>query len=135
MLRSWKRDPLARRHDAPVDELDLGEVRLADEVRDETRSRPAVDLLSRPDLLYASFVHDRDAVGHRHRLALVMGDEHEGRPDLPLDLGELDLEPLAQLEIERSKRLIEQQDGGPVDQRASNGDTLLLAARELAGVA
>src|ERR1700733_722392 len=108
MLWSWKRDPVARRHDAPVDELNLGEVRLADEVGDETRGRSSVDLLSRPDLLDAPFVHDGDAVGHCHRLALIVGDEHEGRPDLPLDLGELDLEPLAKLEIKRSERLIEQ---------------------------
>ena len=30
-------------------------------------------------------VHDRDAVGHRERLVLVMGDVHEGRAELVLE--------------------------------------------------
>ena len=56
------------------------------------------------------FGHDRDPVGHRQRLALVVGDVDEGDPDLLLDPGELDLHLLAELEVERAERLVEQQD-------------------------
>ena len=49
-----------------------------------------------------------------------------------MDLRELDLEPLAELEVERAERLVEEQHGGPVHERARHGDALLLAARELA---
>ena len=38
---------------------------------------------------------------------------------------------LAQLEVERTERLVEQQHLGPVDQRAGQGDPLALAAGEL----
>jgi hypothetical protein len=40
----------------------LEEVRLADEVRDEARRRPVVDLARHADLLDPSFVHHGDAV-------------------------------------------------------------------------
>ncbi len=97
--------------------------------------RSPVDLLGRPDLLHAPFVHHGDAIGHRHRLTLVVGDEYERGSDLPLDLGELDLEAFAQLEVERSERLVQKQHRGTVDQRASNRDTLLLATGELSWIA
>ena len=61
-----------------------------------------------------------------------MGDEDEGDADLALDLLELDLHLLAQLEVERAERLVEQQHPGPVDQRAGQRDPLPLAAGQLA---
>ena len=48
---------------------------------------------------------------------------------------QLDLEALAQLQVERAERLVEQQHRGLVDQRARQRDALLLAARELARLA
>ena len=51
--------------------------------------------------------------------------------DLGLDPLELDLHRPAQLEVERAERLVEQQHLGAVDQRAGQGDPLLLAAGEL----
>ena len=39
---------------------------------------------------------------------------------------------LAQLQVERAERLVEQQHLGPVDQRARQRDALALAARQLA---
>ena len=62
-----------------------------------------------------------------------MRDVDEGRPDVAVDLRELDLQPLAQLQVERAERLVEQQHGRPVDERARDGDALLLSAGELAG--
>jgi hypothetical protein len=48
-----------------------------------------------------------------------------------MDLRELDLEPLAELEIERSERLVEQEDGRAVHECTRDGDTLLLSTRKL----
>ena len=71
--------------------------------------RAVVDLLGRADLLDPPVAHHGDAVAHRERLALVVGDEDERDPDLALDPLELELHRLAQLEVERGERLVEQQ--------------------------
>jgi hypothetical protein len=99
-----------------------------DEAGDEQRARAVVDLLWRADLLDPSFVHHGDPVAHRQRLALVVGDEHEGDPDLPLDPLQLELHRLAELQVERGERLVEQECPGIVDQRSSERHSLLLAA-------
>ena len=80
-------------------------------------------------------VHDGDAIGHRHRLFLVVGHVDERDPDLPLDALELELHLLAELEIEGAERLVQEQDGRLVDKCAREGDALRLAARDLAGLA
>ena len=77
--------------------------------------------------------HHGDAVGHRHRLLLVVRHVDEGRADVAVDLRELDLQPLAELQVERAERLVEQQHRGPVDERPRHRDALLLAAGQLAG--
>ena len=106
---------------------------MADEVGDEARGGPAVDLGRRAELLQAPLVEDGDAVGQRHRLLLVVGDVDEGRADLAVDLRQLDLEALAQLEVERAERLVEQQHRRPLDERARHRHALPLAAGELRG--
>ena len=52
-------------------------------------------------------------------------------PDLALDPLELELHLLAELEVERAERLVEQQHLGLVDDRARERDPLALAAGEL----
>ena len=101
----------------------------ADEPGDEDARRRGVDLLWRADLLDLAPAHDRDAVAHRERLALVVGHEDERDPDLALDPLELDLHRLAELEVEGGEWLVEQQRAGQVDERSGQGDPLLLAAR------
>ena len=64
-----------------------------------------------------------------------MGDVHERDPDVLLDPLELDLQLLAQAQVECAERLVEQQRARPVDQRAGERDSLRLAAGELAGPA
>ena len=64
-----------------------------------------------------------------------MGDVDEGDADLGLDALELQLHLAAQLEVEGAERLVEQQHLGVVDQRAGDGDALLLAAGELVRLA
>ena len=48
---------------------------------------------------------------------------------------QLDLHLLAELEVERAERLVEQQHARPVHERPRERDALALAARELAGLA
>ena len=72
---------------------------------------------------------------HRQRLLLVVRHEDERDADLALDLLELDLHLLAQLEVERAERLVEQQHLGAVDEGAGERDALALAAGELRGLA
>ena len=95
---------------------------------------PLVDLLGDGDLLDDAAVHDRDPVGHRQRLLLVVGDVDERDPDLLLDPLELDLQALAELQVERAERLVEEQDLRQVDDGAGESDALLLAAGELVGL-
>ena len=64
-----------------------------------------------------------------------MRDVHEGDPDVLLDPLELDLQLLAQAQVERAERLVEQQRARAVDERAGERDALRLAAGELAGLA
>ena len=102
---------------------------------DEPRRRPLVERLGVAQLLVAAVVHHGDAVGHRHRLLLVVGHVDERDPDLLLDALELDLHLLAQLEVEGAERLVEEEDGGPVDERPRERDALRLAARDLGRLA
>ena len=64
-----------------------------------------------------------------------MGDVDERDADLLLDGLELDLHLLAELEVQRAERLVEQHTRGPVDERAGERDALALATRQLAGLA
>ncbi len=77
-------------------------------------------------------MHDRDAVGKRQRLDLVVGDVDHGRAELHVQLLQLDAELGAELGVEVGERLVEQEDVDVADQRAADGDALALAAGELA---
>ena len=70
-------------------------------------------------------------VGHRHRLLLVVRDVDERDAELVLDRLQLELHLLAQLQVERAERLVQQQDARTVDESAGERDPLLLAAGEL----
>ena len=61
-----------------------------------------------------------------------MRDIDKGDAQFPVHVLELELHFLAHLEVQRSERLVEEQDLGLIDQRAGDGDSLLLAAGERA---
>ena len=107
------------------------EVGAADEVGHEAVDRLLVQLGRSALLLDAAIAHHHDDVAHRQRLLLVVGHVHERDPDLALEGLELELHLLAQLQVERPERLVEQQHGRPVHQGASERDALLLAAGHL----
>ena len=111
------------------------QVRDAEEAGDERGPRLLVELARRAELLDPAAVHDHDPVGHGHGLFLVVRDVDEGDADLVLDALQLELHLLAQLEVERAERLVEEQHPRTVDERARERDPLLLAARELARLA
>ena len=60
-----------------------------------------------------------------------MADEEEGNPLLPLQLHEQFQHLAAQRDIERRKRLVENDKPGPAGQRPRQGDPLALTARDL----
>src|SRR6185312_12752041 len=63
------------------------------------------------------------------------GDEDERDPDLVLDALQLELHLLPELEVQRPQWLVEQQDLGVIDQRASQRHALLLSSGQLRGPA
>jgi hypothetical protein len=87
------------------------------------------------DLLDPPLVHDHDAVRRHHGLRLVV--RHVDRGDLEGVVQAADLEAhlLAQIGVEVAERLIEQQHLGLDHDGARQGHTLLLAARQLGGIA
>src|ERR1700757_4231600 len=109
------------------------EVHVPDEVSHERRERPVVDRARLVELLDDAVGHDRHPVGHGQRLALVVGDVDEGDPHLVLDAFQLDLHLLAELQVERAERLVEQQHARAHDQGPGPGHALLLAAGQHAG--
>ena len=80
-------------------------------------------------------MHDDDHVGHRQGLFLVVGHVDERDPDLLLERLQLELHLLAKLQVERAERLVEEQDGRPVDEGPGQRDALLLPAGQLPGPA
>ena len=127
-------DPLVlgEPHDrALTDELvdpEVERVERADEVGHEGRARTVVDLARISGLLDAAAVHDRDPVGHRERLFLVVRHVDEGRPEGALDALQLQLHLLAQLHVEGAERFVQEQRRRTVDQRSRQRHPLLLAA-------
>src|SRR5437773_1391905 len=71
------------------------------------------------------------AVGHRHRLDLIMSNIDHGDAELALQVTDLLPHLLAQLRIEIGERLVHQAHQRFRDDGAAKRDALLLAAREL----
>ena len=103
----------------------------ADELGDERRLRPHVKLARRIHLFDAAVIEHRDPIGHRQRFALIVGDEDKGDTQLALQLLQLALHLLAQFEIQRAERFVQQQHPRPIDQRARQRHALPLAARQV----
>ena len=103
---------------AGFDNLRGEDIRVTHELGGEHRRGTTVDLGRRVDLLHAAVVHHREPVGQGHRLALVVGHVDEGGAGLAVHAPQLDLHLEADLQVERRQRLVEQQHGGLVDERA-----------------
>jgi hypothetical protein len=86
-------------------------------------------------LLDPALVEDRDAVGERERFLVIVGDEDRGQAELVVDLAQRAAQLAPDLGVERSERLVEQQDARVAGERPGERDALALAARQLARVA
>ena len=94
-----------------------------------------VDVSRRAALLNDAVVHDHDAVGHHHGLALVMGDIDGGDADALLQIADEEAHVVAQAGVEIGERFVEQQHRGFDDQRAGERYALLLAAGQFPRIA
>src|SRR5207248_9400067 len=101
---------------------------------DERRGRALIHVGRSAHLLDAALVEHGQPIAHGERLLLVVGYVDEGDADLLLDRLELDLHLLAQLEVERTEWLVQEQDPRAVDERPGQRDPLPLAAGELRGL-
>ena len=113
----------------------LQDVGAADEAGDEFGLRPLVDVFGRAGLLDPAVVHDDDDVGRGHGFGLIVGHVDRRVAELVVQPADLETHLLAQIGVEVGQRLVEQQDLRLDHQGAGQGHALLLAARELAGIA
>jgi hypothetical protein len=121
-------DPPGAHDPAPRLAADHVDRRRPDKPGDEQALRPAVEVVRRADLLDAAAPQADDAVGHRRRLDLVVGDEDRRNAELfqqRFDLGPHG-QPLCRIEI--GKRLVEEQQLRLLHHRAGECDPLQLAA-------
>ena len=109
------------------------QIDLADEAGDEFRCGTVVEILGAAQLHDRALIHHGDAVGHRHRLFLVVGHVYGRDRQALLQVANFLAHLHAQARVEVGQRLVEQQHARPDDDRARERDALLLAARELAG--
>ena len=94
----------------------------------------AVDLGGGAHLLNHAVVHHHDAVRHRQRLFLVVGDHDGGDAEPALQGLHLVAQACPYLRVEGRERLVEQQQPGRHRDGAGERDALLLPARQLCGV-
>ena len=109
--------------------------RRADEAGDEQVIGVVVDLVRRAELLDLALVHDRDAVGQRHRLDLVMRHIDGRRLELALDVLELGPHGEAQFGVEIGERLVHEENLRLAHDGARQGGALALAAGKRARLA
>ena len=124
------------------DDIAVGEARrqqvhrrAADEGGDVDRIRSREYLGRRADLLDFAGHEHRHAVGQRHRLFLVVRHVDGGDAERALQLLQLGARFEAQLGVEVGQRLVEQEQARLAHDGARQRAALLLAARELAGLA
>ena len=92
------------------------------------RARTIVDLLRRRDLVDHAMIHHRDAIGHRHRLDLVVRDVDGRRVDAIVQRAQLDAHEVPELGVERAERLVHHEGLCLAHDRAAERDTLAVAA-------
>src|ERR1022692_1413897 len=126
---------LAARARAALDDIDLHEIRDAEEISHVRVRWLLVHLARAAELDDLAAAHDRQPVGHGQRFLLVVRDVEEGNADLLLECLELDFQRAAQLGIQRAERLVEQQYRWLEHERPGQRHPLLLAAGKLAGTA
>ena len=90
-----------------------------------------VDLFRLADLDKFATVHDRDTARHRHGFFLIVCHHHAGNPDAFKDIHHFQLHAVSEFFIQRSHRLIQQQQFWPFRQTTRQCHTLTLTAGKL----
>ena len=104
--------------------------RRPDEPGHEEVRRTVVEHLRRVDLLQVPLLQHRDAVAHRHRLDLVVGDVDRRDAEVLLQLRDLGAHLHPELRVEVRQRLVHEERLRLAHDRAAHRDPLALAARE-----
>src|SRR5438477_4361701 len=102
--------------------------RRADEVRNEERRRPIIDVARARDLLDDTVVHHGDHIGHRHGLELIVGDIDRGCSEPVMQPAQFMDHRLAHFGIECAERLVHQETFRLAHDRPPERDTLPVAA-------
>ena len=113
----------------------MKQVHIPQELVDEWIGRVIVHFFGSADLFDAAFIHHHDSVGKLERLLLIVGDEDGCNAHLVMQPAQPAAQIPANTRIECAERLIQQQHAWLHRQRAGEGNTLALAARELPGKA
>ena len=103
-------------------------VDFADEICTELAVRIFVQLQRSGHLHHLPVFHHRDAIGHRKRLRLGVGDDDKGDAHRFLQVDQFDLHGLPQLGIQGRQRLIQEQNFWFFYQGPGQGNPLLLPA-------
>src|SRR5882757_9463005 len=102
--------------------------RRTDEVGDEERSRPVIDIARARDLLDDAIVHHGNRVGHCHGLELVMCDVDRRRAEPIVQRPQFADHRLAHFRVERTERLVHQKTFRLAYDRPPERDALPVAA-------
>ena len=108
---------------------------MPNEIRHKTRGRAVVQGVGIVPLVQAPFRHDTNHIPNGKCFHLVVRDKQSGGVGLFQNAAHFQGQPLAQLDIQIRKRLIQQQQLGRRRQRASQGHALLLAPGQLMRIA
>ena len=110
-------------------------VHLADETGDKWCRGRGVQIPRRADLLDATLIHHHHAVGHAHRLFLIVRDQQRRHPKRELQAPQFGAQFHANFGVERRQRLVQQQHSRVRRERSSQCHTLALTAAERRDVA
>ena len=122
---------------APLDRREVDQVhrRRPYELTGKDVDRFEEHLVGLRDLHDPAIVHQHDAVGKRHGLALVVRDIDRGDAELALQMAEFPAHFLAKLLVDRRQWLVEQQHGGIANDGTGKRHLLARAGRQGAGIA
>ena len=111
------------------------EIGFPNEIRDDPRLRTPINFLGPADLCDLPALENGHPVGNGEGLLLVMCHVDRGKARLFADAPNFSAHFEAQLGIEIRKRFIKQKGTGTDDERARQGDALLLTAGKLSNLA
>src|SRR5690606_10760640 len=86
---------LLRLHCVRADDVSEQKDALADEIRNEARRRPMVEIVRSGPLLELAVAHDADDIGHRECFLLIVSHEQRRGTELFQDRAHFDAQPLA----------------------------------------